>query len=86
MRSAPGKGTRSFKDPRSGRCVEYGDIINLQVNNLDNRWLSGARGGDNAGVDVRDKYSSANNDYERTVVENNYSWIARSTLGDGTRS
>jgi len=86
VRSAPGKGTRSFKDPRSGRCVEYGDIINLQVNNLDNRWLSGARGTGNAGVDVRDKYSSANNDYERTVAENNYSWIARSTLGDGTRS
>lgn len=86
VRSAPGKGTRSFKDPRSGRCVEYGDIINLQVNFMDDRWLSGARGAGNASVDTRDKYSIVSNNYERRVAESNYSWIARSALGDGRRS
>jgi hypothetical protein len=85
VRSAPGNGNRSFKDVRFGRCVEYGDIVNLEVNNLDNRWLTGGRSVRNEGVNTRDKFSTDNDNYERRVGESSYSWILRSELGDGRR-
>jgi hypothetical protein len=60
--------------------VNYGDQVFLQVNSLDNRWLSGGRNGGNEGVITRDHLSS---DYELENAENTYKWTARSTSGDG---
>ena len=83
VRSTPGNGSRSYADPKKGQCLKYGDMINLQGNNLDNRWLNGGRGGGNVGVHTRDVYRSA---YEKTQINTAYKWIVRSSFGNGTRS
>lgn len=88
IRASPGNGLRSDKDIRHGRCVEVGDIIHLQVNKLDNRWLSGSRGGGNAGVHTRDRFGATLNtdgDYERVKVGHTYEWIVLNEVGDGSR-
>lgn len=82
IRATPGNGVRSDKDTSVGRCVELGDIIHLQVNNLDNRWLTGGRGGGNEGVGTRDMFG---NEYERVTARHTYEWIVLSEFGDGTR-
>ena len=82
VRSTPGTGSRVYADPKKGQCLKYGDIINLQVNNLDNRWLSGGRGAGNAGVATRDHLGSA---YEKNALTA-YQWIVRSSFGNGVRS
>ena len=82
VRSSFGNGTRSYKDLRHGRCVEDRDIVILQVNNLDNRWLTGSRGSGSEGVETRDKFGSA---YERVDVATTYEWIVKKYPGDGTR-
>jgi len=82
VRSSFGNGTRTYKDPRYGRCVEDRDIINLQVNNLDNRWLTGGRGFGNAGVATRDKFGST---YESVNAATSYEWIVKKYPGNGSR-
>lgn len=74
IRSNPGNGGRNFPDLRQGRCVEDGDKIHLQANNMDSRWINGSRNGGNIDVYSRDMLGS---EYERTVAFQNYVWIVR---------
>jgi hypothetical protein len=83
VRSTSGDGSRNYPDPKQGECLKYGDQVFLQANLLDNRWLSGARGGGNEGVLTRDHLSSS---YELKNAEKTYKWTARSTAGTGTRT
>lgn len=63
--------------------VEYNDLVYLQNNFMDNRWLSGARSGGNADAITRDHFS---NQYERYTVATSYQWIVRKkNSGDGSR-
>ena len=82
VRSTPGNGSRLYVDPKKGKCVKYDEIINLQVNNLDYRWLSGGRGTGNEGVVSRNHLGS---NYEKRGIAA-YQWIVRGAPGDGTRS
>lgn len=61
IRSNVGNGSRDFPDLRKGRCVEDGDKIHLQANNMDSRWINGSRNGANVDVFSRDMLG---NDYE----------------------
>ena len=54
VRSTPGSGPRGFIDPRNGQCVSLNDMVYFQVNNLDNRWLTGGRDSGNENVWTRD--------------------------------
>ena len=58
VRSNASDGKVTSIDPKNGHCVKYGDRLHLQVNNLNNRWLSGGRSGGNNGVVTRDALGS----------------------------
>lgn len=81
IRSTPGNGERSNVDVRAGRCLEFGDIINLQVNSLDNAWLNGGRESRNKEVYTGDRFGPSflfdgqSDDYERVNGGQNYEWI-----------
>merc|ERR1711998_386492 len=53
VRSTLGSGPVGDIDPRSGQCVSLNDMVYFQVNNLDNRWLTGARDYGNENVWTR---------------------------------
>jgi len=74
VRSSPGNGIRSDQDPNQGSCVKFGDKIYLQVNSLDNHWLTGGGDSGNAGVTTR-----GGPDWS-------YEWTVRSVPGNGERS
>lgn len=56
VRSSAGGGPRGDVDPRQGQCVSLNDKVCLQVNNLDNRWLTGGRDSGNENVWTRDGF------------------------------
>jgi len=83
VRSTPGNGSRRVdNDPKKGNCLKYGDIMYLQNNYMDNRWLSGSRTSGNEEVVTRDHLRSS---YERNTAATTYKWIVRSTPGNGSR-
>lgn len=77
IRSESGNGDVYYQDPRDGDCVGYNDIIFMQVTNYHNRWLTGARGGDNTNVATR---NCRDGDYEESVISS-FQWIVLATLG-----
>jgi hypothetical protein len=83
VRSTRGEGSRNYPEPKQGECLKYGDQIFLQVNNLDDRWLSGGRNSGNEGALTRNIFKS---DYEIGQAETSYKWTVRSTFGTGTRT
>jgi hypothetical protein len=82
VRSIDGTGDKDAVDPYIGSCLAYGDTMILQVNNVNSRWLTGGRGGENNLVITRDKLQS---DYEKILASKSYEWIVRSTDGSGDR-
>jgi len=80
VRSESGRGDRDYPDPKSGECVAYNDKIFLQVNTINNRWLTGGRGFGNYVVETRDYLL-----HEQLKVNSPYQWIVRSESGDGRR-
>jgi len=80
VRSESGDGNRDDPDPKSRDCVAYNDKVFLQVNNLNNRWLTGGRGFENYDVETRNILL-----YEKLMVNSPYQWIVRSESGDGRR-
>jgi len=85
VRSNPGTGSRSndlSPDPAYGECVEVLGVIYLQVNFMDNRWLSGARNTNNKDVITQNHLV---NDHERITAASTYQWIVRKLSGDGGR-
>jgi len=80
VRSESGRGDRDYPDPKSGECVAYNDKIFLQVNTINNRWLTGGRGFGNYVVETRDYLL-----HEQLKVDSPYQWIVRSESGDGRR-
>lgn len=70
IRSNTGDGSRNFPEIRKGQCVEDGDKIHIQANNLDSRWINGSRL-DGTFVFSRDIFRS---DYESTAAFKNYVW------------
>jgi len=77
VRSESGDGNRDDPDPKSGECIAYNDKIFLQVNTVNNRWLTGGR-----------NYVVATRDYlldKQLKVNSPYQWIVRSEGGDGRR-
>jgi len=81
VRTSPGDGSRTAKETNEGICVNYGDTLYLQVNNLDNRWLSGGRGNGKEGVGSFDHLGSK----EEKNKKRGYEWIMRASPGDGSR-
>ena len=82
VRSTAGDGSRSYTDPKHGECLVHGELVFLQVNGMDNRWLSGGRGSGNEGAITRNHLGSS---YEINGV-NSYRWIVRREAGNGDRS
>jgi len=82
VRSCQGSGYRNYQCSRKGECVEDGDLLFLQNEWIDHRWLNGSRSSGNEGVKTRDKLASF---YERSTVAPVYNWIIRTTPGDGSR-
>ena len=76
LRSESGNGNIDDQDPRNGECIAYNDIIFIQVNFIDNKWLTGARGGDSEGVLTR---NCRDGGYEESILST-YQWIVRDTL------
>jgi len=62
--------------------VLYGSRVFLQVNFMDDRWLSGGRGRSTAKVVTRNRRRSR----QELRLQNTYKWIVRSTSGTGTRA
>ena len=86
VRSNIGNGYRDTRsaDPAYGHCVEDFSLVVLQVNNLDNRWLSGSRSAGNEAVITRNILAST---YESTFpTVDSYGWIMKRTVGNGSRS
>lgn len=71
VRSNPGTGNVAEADPRGGQCVDYGDVVWLQIQNMPNRWLSGGRGDDHESVRT---YNHLDGGYEQTVNLKKYQW------------
>ena len=72
IRSTAGNGARSYPDPKAGDCLRYGDIIYLQNNWINNRWLTVSRVNSRA--------------FTRNYLGTHsgmYRWIVRSTPGSG---
>merc|ERR1740124_1798844 len=44
VRSESGDGNIDDPDPKSGDCIAYNDKVFLQVNTINNMWLTGGRG------------------------------------------
>merc|ERR1740136_52157 len=80
VRSESGDGNRDDPDPKSGDCIAYNDKVFLQVNTINNRWLTGGRGLGNYEVETRDYLL-----HEQLKVDSPYQWIVRSERGDGRR-
>ena len=80
IRSTSGNGQVTFEDPKAGACLKYGDIIYLQNNFMNNRWLTGSRDNGNENVKTLDHLRS---NYEQNTVARTYEWIVRSNLGSG---
>jgi len=71
--------TNSGSDTKSGTCLKYGDIIYLRVNHRNNRWLTGARGGNgNSKVQTNNIDST---EHEKKVTTS-YEWIVKSHPGE----
>ena len=80
VRSTRGTGVRSSvenRDPAQGECVQYRDIVYLQNDFMDLRWVAGARGSGGNGVITRNILES---DKESNEVAATYEWILRSRL------
>ena len=85
VRSNVGSGYRTNEkspDPAYGNCVEEHSLVALQNNYIDNRWLSGDRGGDSSVIAQNFLKSS----YERNTVRNTYGWIMKRSIGSGSRT
>jgi len=67
-------------DPRAGECVYYQDKVYIQVNNVDNMWLTGGRGRKSRKVAIRDHFSKTES--KNQLV---YSWTLRSNTTDNYR-
>jgi len=81
VRSESGDGNIHDPDPRSGDCIAYNDKVFLQVNSINNRWLTGGRGFGNKEVETRNYLV-----HEQLKVDSPYQWIVRSETGDGRRN
>ena len=83
VRSEAGNGSRRVDtDPKNGQCVKFGDLVYLQNNFMDSRWLNGCRGSWNGGVNTRNHLGSS---YEKFSVAKAYQWIVRSEAGSGNK-
>ena len=80
IRSTPGNGERTFRDPKRGDCVKYGETVYLQNNWMNHRWLSGSRDRGNEKTLTRNHLRS---NYERNTAKKTYQWIIRSNAGSG---
>lgn len=83
VRSSLGSGIRGRSDQAEGHCVSDKDVLYLQNEFMDYRWLSGARSSGNESVVVRNSLKS---DYEKNDARKTYQWIVRlNGLGHGGR-
>lgn len=64
--------SRYAPDPKSGQCIKYDNEIRLQVNNMNDRYLTGNRGKGNHGV-------------RTDTPEQATGWKVKSSVGLGTR-
>jgi len=81
VRSDAGDGSRGSADSKAAKCVQYGDVVFLQNNWMDNRWLSGSRSSEGNGVATRNHLDGGN---EENDVKTTYQWQVRSNAGDGS--
>ena len=77
--SNKGTGNRFDDDPIESTCVKYGDVIFMQVNSLNNRWLTGVRNTNAEGVITNDVFTELDKEFA-------YKWKVRSTPGNGQLS
>jgi len=80
VRSESGDGRREDLDPLAGRPVFYSDTIFLQVNNLNNRWLTGGRDSGNNNVYTKN-YLDGGYEQKSTTA---YQWTILHGSGDGS--
>lgn len=65
-------------DPRTGECIQYQDKVNIQMNNIDNMWLTGGRGKKNRKVAIRDHFSETES--KNQLV---YTWTINRSITNG---
>jgi len=65
-------------DLRTGECIKYQDKVNIQINNIDNMWLTGGRGRYNRKVAIRNHFSETES--KNQLV---YSWTINGSITNG---